>query len=189
DTHVAKGTDNAVDGFRVNEVIGKMVVDFAISEVAAILAELNQHFEPIAARFLFFGCELTACRDVFIALTTLAAALRQRLQLRDDFAISDVVIDKIIVVNVGILGWTAGTTAGRLRGTRSGTRCLLGSSFLRCRLFSCRLLRCCLFSSSFLGGSLLRSGLLGGGRLGRGRIACGVFPSLYCERIGIARRR
>src|SRR5690606_15941625 len=183
----AERADDAVDGFRIDQVVGQVVVDLAIGEIAAILAELDEHLEAVTAGFLLFRRELAACRDVFLALGTLAAPLGKRLEFRDHFAFIAVVIHEIIVIGIGILGGTARAAARGLAGARRGRggtgACLLGSSLLRRR---------------FLCGSLLRSGFLGGGLLGRRllrsglrgrRATLGVFPYLHCDSIDIAGRR
>jgi hypothetical protein len=64
DAHVAEGGDDRFDTFRINDIVRKVVVDFGIGQIAAILAELNQGLEARLARFsikrfwLFCHCAL-----------------------------------------------------------------------------------------------------------------------------------
>src|SRR5690606_20968617 len=54
DAHVVEGADDAVDGLGVNQVVGQMIVDLAVRQVAAILAQLDEQLQAVAAGFVFF---------------------------------------------------------------------------------------------------------------------------------------
>ncbi|MDT4843188.1 hypothetical protein FQZ97_771110 [compost metagenome] len=191
DAHVAEGADDAVDRFRVDQVVGQMVVDFAVRQVAAVLAQLDQLLQAVAAGFVFFRAHRAASDQVLgIGLAALAATLR-RLQVGQDFAFAVHRIVEAIGIIVGVLRGTARATAARRR-TRAADQVgqlvfgLLGAS-LR---YLFRLISAGSSLGSLLGGRL-GSGLgdlhrrLGGcffrrhayrtlGRLGRGfgRINC-----------------
>ena len=76
DAHVAEGADDAVDGLGVDQVVRQMVVDFAVGQVATVLAQLDQLLEAVAAGFVFLGGHRTAGDQVLgIGLAALAAAL------------------------------------------------------------------------------------------------------------------
>src|SRR5690606_23853691 len=157
-----------------------------------------------AAGLLFFRRELAPGGNVLLALSALAAALGQRLELGNDLALARLVVDVIVVILVRILSGATRTTAGRLRSARLRCR----GCAVRCRGggLACRLLRSgllggrglrrrlsgCLFGSRLLGSGRLLSGSLGsgftGGGLGR-RLALSGFPSLHCKRVDIAGRR
>src|SRR5690606_6290069 len=111
DTHIAERADNAVDGFCVDQIVGQVIVDFAVREIAALFTELDQDLEAIAARFLFFGRHLVAYGRIFFAFATLATALGQWLQIGDDFSFNEIVVVEIGGIVVGIFGRAARTTA------------------------------------------------------------------------------
>ncbi|KAG1273536.1 hypothetical protein G6F55_014695 [Rhizopus delemar] len=63
-----------------------MVVDFAVRQVAAVLAQLDQLLQAVAARFVFFRGHGAAGDQILgIRLAALATALG-RLQIGQDFA-------------------------------------------------------------------------------------------------------
>ncbi|MNK14497.1 hypothetical protein D3C87_326200 [compost metagenome] len=118
DTHVAEGADDAIDGFGVDQVIRQMIVDFAIRQVAAVLAQLDQLLQAVAAGFVFFGRHGAAGNQILgIGLAALAAALG-RLQIGQDFAFTVHRIVETIGIVVGILGGAARAAAAR-HGTRA----------------------------------------------------------------------
>src|SRR5690606_23079878 len=114
DAHVAERADDAVDGFGVDQVVGQMVVDLAVGQVAAVLAQLDELLEPVATGFVFFGRVGTPRDQVLgVGLAALAAALG-RLQVGQHFAFAIHRIVERIGVIVGVLGGTArATAAGR----------------------------------------------------------------------------
>ncbi len=118
DTHIAERADDAVDGFGIDQVVGQMVVDFAVRQVTAVLAQLDQLLQAIAARFVFFRRDgATGDQVLGIGLAALAAALG-RLQIGQDFAFAVHRIVETVGVVVGVLGGAARTAAAR-RGTRA----------------------------------------------------------------------
>lgn len=130
DTHVAERADDAVDGFGVDQVVRQMVVDFAVRQVAAVLAQLDELLEAVAARFIFLGRDGAAGDQVLgIGLAALAATLG-RLQVRQDFAFAVHGVVETVGIVVGILGRAARAAAagaGRALPTRSAS---LSSAFL-----------------------------------------------------------
>src|SRR5690606_35619580 len=96
--------DNAVDRFGIDQIIGQMVVDFAVREVAAVFTELDQHFQAIATSLLFLGSHLVARGDVLVTLRALSTALGQRLEFGDDFSVAGIVVVEIGAIVVGVLG-------------------------------------------------------------------------------------
>src|SRR5690606_36395401 len=107
--HVAERADDAIDGFRINQVIGQVVVDLTVGQISTLLTQLNQYFQAVAARLLLLGRHLIARRHVFIGLAAFAAPLGQRLQLGDDLGIAGVIVVEVDAIVVGILGGSAGT--------------------------------------------------------------------------------
>src|SRR3546814_19045479 len=99
-----------------------MVVDFTVSQVAAVFAQLDEHLQTVAASFLFFRRHLVTRRNVFVGLAALAAALGQRLEFWNDFGIAVIVIIEISRIVIGILGGAPRTTSGRDRKGPCGER-------------------------------------------------------------------
>src|SRR5690606_15853225 len=118
DAHVAERADDAVDSFGIDQVVGQMVVDFAVGQVAAVFAELDELLEAVAAGFVLFGRNGAARDQVLgIGLAPLAAALG-RLEIGQHFAFAVHRIVEGVVVVVGVLGRAARTApAGRTRTT------------------------------------------------------------------------
>src|SRR5690606_12158005 len=189
----------------VDQIVGQVIVDFAVRQVAAIFTQLDEHFQAVAPGFLLFRRHLAACGYIFVGLAALAATLGQRLELGDDFGVAVVVIAVIGRVVIGVLGGASGTSACR-RGARSCLGRTLGSLLgisgagcLGCRLggFSCLGRRLgsllggrrslCTFRrlDRSLGGGLLGRCLLGrrlfGGRLGVSSLHClDAGPGFHC---------
>src|SRR5690606_2922859 len=184
----------------VDQIVGQVIVDFAVRQVAAIFTQLDEHFQAVAPGFLLFRRHLAACGYIFVGLAALAATLGQRLELGDDFGVAVVVIAVIGRVVIGVLGGASGTSACRRRArsclgrTLGGLLGISGAGCLGCRLggfsgglaggFSC--LGCRL--GSLLGGrrSLctfrrLDRGLCGG-LLGR----CLLGRRLFGGRLGVS---
>src|SRR5690606_11248346 len=89
-----------------------VIVDLAVGEIAAILAQLDQQLEPVAACLVFLGRDRATRNEILGVLAPLATTLRD-LDIRNDFNVG-IRIHAIIVVGVRIaLGRTAGTTRGR----------------------------------------------------------------------------
>ena len=128
DTHVAERADDAVDGFGVDQVVRQMVVDFAVRQVAAVLAQLDELLEAVAARFIFLGRDGAAGDQVLgIGLAALAATLG-RLQVRQDFAFAVHGVVETVGIVVGILGRAARAAAagGRARAADQVGELVLG---------------------------------------------------------------
>ena len=112
-THVAERADDSVDRLGIDQIIGQVVVDLTVSEITAILAQLDQELEAIAARFVFFRRNgATGDQVLGIAFATLAAL--GRLEVGQDFAFA---LDACGIVEIGVIA------IGVLRGTPGATAC------------------------------------------------------------------
>src|SRR5690606_25634526 len=100
--HVAERADDAVDRFGIDQVVGQMIVDFAVGQVAAVFAELDKLLEAVAPGFVLFGRN-GAARDqvVGVGLAPLAAMLG-RLEIGQHFAFAVHGIVEGVVVVIGV---------------------------------------------------------------------------------------
>ncbi|MNQ86355.1 hypothetical protein D3C85_1015470 [compost metagenome] len=97
-----------------------MVVDFAVREVAAVLAQLDQLLQAVAACFVFFRRDgATGDQILGIGLAALATTLG-RLQIGQDFAFAVHRIVETVGIIVGVLGGTARAAAARHRARTRG---------------------------------------------------------------------
>src|SRR5471030_270088 len=110
DAHVVEGADDAFDRFRIDDVLGQMVVDLGIGEEAAFLAELDQGFQFLAAAFEFFLGRLRVRREsvlqqrLFLGLAVLGLGLVDGLQLG---AFNGVERGHFVVLGLEFLGLAA----------------------------------------------------------------------------------
>ena len=63
DAHVIEGTDDAFDGFRIDDVFGQVIVDFRVGQETAFLAELDQCLEFLAPALEFFLARFRVGRE------------------------------------------------------------------------------------------------------------------------------
>jgi hypothetical protein len=75
DAHVVEGADDRLDLLGVDEVVGQVVVDFGVGQVAPFLAEGDQGLEPRAADFGLFSRGASAIIGASLSLTFAARGL------------------------------------------------------------------------------------------------------------------
>jgi hypothetical protein len=86
DPHVVDHADDALDLLGVEDVVGQVIVDFGVGEVAALLAEHDQVLQPGLARLCFGPATTRACatpRCRFLPLRTLPSASAFSVRLAD----------------------------------------------------------------------------------------------------------
>ncbi len=114
DAHVVDHADDAVDLLAILHVVRQVVVDFGISEIAALLAEHDQRFQPRAT--VFAAASIAADLNFRLFVVLLASHIRPQIRLTGK---------PCIIPQFCLLPWTA-----RLRNCCSSIFC---SSLSACK--------------------------------------------------------
>ncbi len=145
DAHVAEGTDDGVDRLGVDQVVRQVIVDLGVGQEAAVLAELDQGLELVAAGLeVLFGAVITALEGflerLFLGATVLGAQLARAHLFNDLHARISGIVTRIrhrvgAAVHqlfFGLLGFASGLAAfNSYRGHLGGCRLEPSTGFWR----------------------------------------------------------